>query len=399
MSDKINRIAFKVKPSAERMIRSKHPWVFDQSILKQSKEGKAGDLAIIFDQKKNKFLACGLYDPHSPIRIKLLQFNKQSSIDESWFEDTIEKAIELRKSFDESQHNAYRIIYGENDGLPGIILDKYADTLVMKIYSEIWFPYLEIIVKILIDKTQCERIVLRFSRKVAKSATTNKLYDGQFIYGNEKEEIEFLEEGLKFNANVIKGHKTGFFLDHRQNRIEVGRLAKGLNVLDVFSYAGGFSLHALAGGAKSACCIDISEKALAVAKQNIALNQLSAKFKTLAGDAFEILNELNNDKNKFDLIVIDPPSFAKSAIEVERALFQYERLVKLALPLLNQSGILVMASCSSRVKASIFYKLIEKTLLNAGKDFTCLKQTQHDIDHPILIPEAAYLKCAYYKIR
>ena len=398
MQETLNRIAIKVKPKAEKTIRSGHPWIYDKSIVKQSKEGKAGDLAIIFDQNKNKFLACGLYDPNSPIRIKVLQFKESVPIDEAWFESIIRKAAEHRETFDESQTNAYRLIYGENDGLPGMIVDKYDDTLVLKFYSEIWFPYREMIYKILLFVSNCKNLVIRFSRNITEAAEELGMRDGQFVFGEADEEVDFIEQGIQFRTNVVKGHKTGFFLDHRQNRIAVGELAENKNVLDVFSYAGGFSVHALVGGAKSATCIDISEKALEVAQTNAVLNGVEEKLETLAGDAFRVLKELRELNRSYELIVVDPPSFAKSKQEKERALVQYRRLINLTLPLLEKEGILVMASCSSRIHKEDFFELMQDTLTESGRKFNCIKRTFHDVDHPIKIPEAAYLKCGYYKV-
>lgn len=398
MQKTVNRIAFKVKHKAEKTIRAGHPWVYDKSIVKQSKEGEAGDLAIIFDSKKDKFLACGLYDPDSPIRIKLIQFKESLPIDDIWFENIIQKAVDKRKAFDESQTNAYRLIYGENDGLPGLIVDRYADSLVVKFYSAIWFPYKELIFQRLMSTTPCSNLIVRFSRNVMKAATEAGMEEGKFIVGDGEEVVEFIENELKFKTNLVKGHKTGFFLDHRKNRIEVEQLAKELNVLDVFSYIGGFAIHALAGGAESATCVDVSEKALEVAIENAELNGIEENLRTLPGDAFEILKELRQRGRMFEMIIIDPPSFAKKKDEKEKAIVQYRRLVKLALPILNEDGILVMASCSSRVKKEEFFEFIEDELKLSGRKFVCFKRHFHDLDHPIKIPEASYLKCGYFKV-
>lgn len=388
-------IAIKLKPAAERKVKQGHPWVFDQSIVKQNSEGEAGDLAIVFDQKKNKFLACGLYDPDSPIRIKLLQFHQSAKIDGDWFQNKIFEAFEIRKPLLSSLTNSYRLIYGENDHFPGLIADVYAKVLVVKLYSAIWFPYLEQIVDQLLTVSQCDICVLRLNRALEKDSNT-QYKNGSVIRGHlAQPEILFREGKVKFLANVIHGHKTGFFLDHRHNRIKIGAMARGKNVLDVFSYAGGFSVHALVGGARSVASVDISAKALAVAEKNASLNKIDGRHICIANDAFQVLEEMVQHGEQFDLIVIDPPSFAKQATEVPRALKQYERLAILGAKLTAPKGILFLASCSSRVTAEQFFESTLEALNNVPYFFTTLEKTFHDVDHPIEFPEGAYLKGIY----
>lgn len=382
------------------MVRKQHPWVFDASITKQNKEGKAGDLAIVFDQKKNKFLALGLYDPHSPIRIKLLQFNQGATIDTDWFEQRIRQAHDKRLPLLATATNSYRLLYGENDGLPGLIADVYAQVVVVKLYSLIWLPYLPMVLPIILQVTQSETLVLRLSRNVQKEKELLQgLEDGQVLYGELADPIIVFEEhGVRFSANVIAGHKTGYFLDHRHNRKRVGELAKGKTVLDVFSYAGGFSVHALAGGAKEVYSLDISAQALEIARHNALLNLPEPKLYTIAKDAFVAMEELQQKRKQFDIVVVDPPSFAKKASEVPGAIRSYERLARLAIPLVSKGGILALASCSSRVKAEEFFAVAEQALQQSGRRSRELDRTFHDIDHPISIPEGAYLKCIYFQL-
>jgi 23S rRNA (cytosine1962-C5)-methyltransferase len=214
----------------------------------------------------------------------------------------------------------------------------------------------------------------------------------------ENDVVTFREHGVLFSANVIHGHKTGCFLDHRENRKKVGEMAAGKTMLDVFSYAGGFSVHALARGAAAVTSLDISAPALEVAKQNAALNPHAGTHAVLVGDAFEKMQELAARNTKFDLVVIDPPSFAKKQTEIERALHSYERLALLGAQLVNPGGLLVLASCSSRITAAHFFELMESTVGNINPGYTVLEKTLHDIDHPIGFPEGAYLKCIYLKM-
>lgn len=393
------RLAIKVKPAAERMIRKEHPWIFEEAIVKQNADGNPGDLAIIYDQKKNKFMALGLYDPHSVIRVKLLQFKTPAQIDQQWFKTKIEGAYATRNLLLQTDTNSYRLLHGENDGLPGLIADVYAQVLVVKLYTAIWPPYLHKILPILQQTSTCTCIVLRLSRSLQKTPELLPgLHDGQVIFGKlEQETVIFKEHGLLFSANVIHGHKTGYFLDHRHNRHKVGTLAKGQRVLDVFAYAGGFSVHALAGGAKEVISLDISAQALEMAKRNVQLNFAEANHKIMAIDAFEGLQKLHQQDQQFDLIVVDPPSFAKRESEVEKALHSYHRLAQLAVRLVAPGGTLVLASCSSRVTADAFFTATEQALQASGRSFQETERTFHDVDHPIGFPEGAYLKCGYYK--
>ncbi len=392
------RLAIKLSPAAEKMVKKGHPWVFEKGIKKISGSGKAGDLAIIYDTKKNTFLACGLYDPDSPIRIKVLQFGTPAQITSDWFLDKIKSAYQLRSSLLATDTNSYRLVFGENDGFPGLIIDVYDSVLVVKVYSSIWFPYFNTIIAHAISVTSCVTVVLRLSRLLQAKAKTFGVHDGQVLYGVLADDVVvFKEHGIRFSANVIHGHKTGYFLDHRHNRKRVGELAKGKTVLDVFSYAGGFSVHALAGGASAVTSLDISAQALDMAKQNVSLNPHDGEHQCIVGDAFEKLQALIHKGVQYDIVVIDPPSFAKSEHEIDRAKHSYERLAKIGGQLVATGGILILASCSSRVIATDFFEISERTLFRCNGTIKILDRTYHDIDHPITFPEGAYLKCGYYQ--
>ncbi|MEL7222141.1 MAG: class I SAM-dependent rRNA methyltransferase [Bacteroidota bacterium] len=393
------RLAIQLKPAAERMARKGHPWVFEGSITKQNKDGQAGDLAIIFDRQKNKLLAIGLYDPHSPIRIKLLQFNKAATINQGWFAAKIQQAFALRQPLLETDTNSYRFIYGENDGLPSLIADVYDHVLVVKLYSLIWLPYLKTILPLLLTTSACTTLVLRLSRNVQRHQDAlYGLHDGQVLVGRlDNPEIIFREHGVRFSANVITGHKTGFFLDHRHNRKRVGELSRGQKVLDVFSYAGGFSVHALVGGAQEVTSLDISAQALKMADKNAILNLTNPPLRTIAEDAFVALEELRSSGTKFGVVIVDPPSFAKQASEQAGALRSYKRLAQLAIPLVKQGGALLLASCSSRVSADDFFTTALRALQDSGRPYQEIERSFHDIDHPIGFPQGAYLKAIYFR--
>ena len=232
-------------------------------------------LAVIFD-RLDKFLAIGLFDPESPLRVRLLRIGKPISIDHEWWIERLRHSIARRHGLFDAETNGYRWINGESDGWPGLILDRYADTLVMKLYTAAWLPRLEEVVALLRAELEAEQLVLRLSRNIQSLAHREfSRTDGQILFGPALEmPVVFLETGLRFEADVLRGQKTGFFLDQRDNRRLVESLAGGRDVLNAFSFSGGFSLYAARGGARSVLDLDISAHALASAQRNFRLNRV-----------------------------------------------------------------------------------------------------------------------------
>jgi 23S rRNA (cytosine1962-C5)-methyltransferase len=403
-------MALHVTPAAERAIRGGHPWLFDQSIRRRSRDGRSGDLAVIFD-RKDRFLAVGLYDPDSSIRVRILQQGEPARIDQGWFERQIRGAVERRRPLLASgSTTGCRLIHGENDGLPGLVVDRYDETCVMKLYTTAWLPHLRPVVAALETAVQPRRLVLRLSRALQNQP--EQLYgltDGMVLQGPALTgPVLFQENGLTFAVDVVAGQKTGFFLDQRDNRARVETLAAGKRVLNVFAYTGGFSLYAARGGATAVTSLDLSQPALETAAYNFQLNShlpavASARHELLQGDAFQLMEELVAQKRPFDLVIVDPPSFARQQAETERALAAYARLTRLALRLLTSGGILVQASCSSRVETAEFFQTIHKTALKEKrllrqaqhKPLREIERTGHPLDHPIGFPEGEYLKCLF----
>lgn len=393
----MKKIAIKLKPAAERMVKKGHPWVFEDSIVKKSLEPSTGDLCIIFDSAKNRFLALGLYDEDSPIKIKLLHFHKNVNFNDELILNNIDKSYEKRKTHFNDSFNAYRLIYGESDNFPSIIIDIYNRTAVVKIYSLIWAEYLDLISDYIYSKLNLDCVLLRLSRNIEKKAINKELFNGKILKGELKNKIiKFKENSFNFTADVVDGHKTGYFLDQRKNREKVGLLSNNKIVLDVFAYNGGFTVNALCNGAKSATSVDISEHALKSISDNLNLNKFKGEYNTILGDAFKVLEDLIKKKMKYDIVVIDPPAFAKSEREIETAKKQYERLAKLGSQLVNKNGYLILASCSSRINSDDFFEINKLALKNTN--FKLIEQTFHDFDHPAEIQEMKYLKCAYYKL-
>lgn len=391
-------LAVKLSKIAEKQVKTGHPWVFENSIEKgSSTEKPAGSLCVIFDRRTNKPFAFGLWDPDEIIRIRIIERSDSLTFNDEYWRKKIEQSFSLRKPLLKSV-SGFRALNGENDGFPGLVLDIYNRTGVIKIYSKIWQPYLKKLLNLIEEVYKTERIVVRFNRKLINHPGFE--YNEGEVVGlpltNEK--IEFTEYGVSFYAYPISGHKTGFFLDQRPNRYEVQRQSKDKNVLDVFSYVGGFGIHALKGGAKSLTSIDISEQAMKVAEENMKLNRLDLnKWTPLAADAFVEMQRLIDEKKKFDLVIIDPPSFAKQSSEIDKALKQYQKLAVLGSKLTDIKGILILGSCSSRITADDFAEAHQKAFSSVNEKFKLFKEVYHDTDHPVNFQEAAYLKTFYYR--
>jgi len=396
-----SRIALRVTPAAERALRRGHPWLFDTAISRQSCEGCAGDLAVIFD-RKDRFLAVGLFDPTSQIRVRVLQHGKPAPVGQGLFARRVRAALAIRQPLEASATTGYRLIHGESEGLPGVVIDRYAQTLVIKLYSAAWLAHLDELVSAVRTVVPATCVVLRLSRGVGECARKmGGLLDGAILAGPAlAEPVRFQENGLWFEADPIHGQKTGFFLDQRDNRVRVERLSGGKRVLNVFAYTGGFSVYAARGGARSVVSVDISRPALAAAVRNFALNRdvpnvATARHVTVVEDAFVALTRFMHENRQFDLVILDPPAFAKKESEVQGALASYQRLVQGGLAVLRRGGTLVVASCSSRVSAGAFFACVHKAAAEAGCRLDEIERTGHPIDHPIKFREAAYLKCLF----
>ncbi|MDQ3004474.1 MAG: class I SAM-dependent rRNA methyltransferase [Chloroflexota bacterium] len=390
------RIAVRITPPAERALRQGHPWVFDQSITEQSHMGAPGDLAVIFDDKR-RFLAIGLYDPTSAIRVRILQSRNSATINADWFQKKLANAAHLRAALDEKHTNGYRLVHGENDGLPGLVLDRYADTLVLKLYTTVWIPHLKDFCDALTQVSPVTHLILRLNRSLQKQAEfLHGLSDGMILSRlTPPGLILFKENGLIFESDPIHGQKTGFFLDQRENRARVEKLSRGRSVLNVFAYTGGFSVYAARGGAKEVVSVDVSAPALEAAAGNMQHNNLIVPHETIAEDAFEVLARMASQKRLFDVVIIDPPMFAQSENQIGSALSAYRKLTRLGLGVLRKGGTLVQASCSSRVDANTFFETVHQSAKGAGRRLTELERTGHALDHPIRFKEGAYLKCLF----
>lgn len=398
------RVAVRVTDDAKRWVRSGHPWVFADSLVFEADGGEPGDLAVVFDRKR-KFRAIGLYDPTSPIRVRVLHHGEPTSIDEAWWREKLTRVIDRRRGFlSSARTTGVRCVHGENDGVPGLVVDRYADVAVVKIYTPAWFAHLDTVVGILTEQLPVDTVVLRLSRSTQSAAPAGFGDPTALIGALPTEPVLFRENGLVFEADVVAGQKTGWFLDQRDNRRRVGQRCRDARVLDVFCAGGGFSVAAAAGGARSVSSVDISGPAVAATRRNMAHNAgldevARCRHSTRRGDAFEVMGDLVDRGERFDVVVVDPPSFAHDAASVPGALRAYARLTDLAVRLVVDGGLLMQASCSSRVTADDFHATVELAAQRAGVELMGIERTGHPADHPVGFDQGAYLKALFARVR
>jgi 23S rRNA (cytosine1962-C5)-methyltransferase len=395
------RMAVRVTPDARRQIAAGHPWIFNESIKSISHRGVVGDLAVIFDNDR-EFVAVGLWDPGSPIRIRIVHHGKPATIDSEFWRQRIRAAVQRRAAIGD-ETDGYRILNGENDGFPGLVLDRYADTLVLKLYSPVWIPHLRSLVEVIGQELAPTALVLRLARTMADQRL-HGLTEGLALIGEAPTEpVMFRENGLWFEADVINGQKTGYFLDQRDNRALVGSMSAGMRVLDVFAAGGGFGVYAAAGGATRVTCVDQSAPALAAADRNFAHNATLPNVRhcehdSIAGDAYEVMDRLIQRRKHYDIVVVDPPSFAQRKSNVERALHAYGQLTQRAVQLTRPDGLLVQASCSSRITEDQFFATVRGSAQRADHDLVEVRRTGHAVDHPVSFAQGSYLKALVARV-
>ena len=394
MNETGGRLRIELFPRAEAAVRHGHPWVYGESIKGQNREGGVGELAVMYD-RSNRFLAVGLYDPTSPIRVRIVHCGKPAMIDRAWWLEKVRGCVGRREgSVVNAGTNGARLINGESEGFPGLVLDRYAGTLVAKLYTAAWLPRWEEMEGVIREVLEPQHLVLRLSRNIQEDASKRWGLEEGFRGEAGDEIVVFSENGIRFEAAVMNGQKTGFFLDQRDNRARVETLSAGREVLNVFSFSGGFSLYAARGGAKSVTDLDISGHALESAGRNYQLNEGDARIaavsrETVRADAFKWMDE---DSRTYDMIIVDPPSLAKREKEREGAIRAYQRLNGRAIERLRPGGVLVAASCSAHVSEVEFYKIVRSAAMRSGRFWREHWTSGHAEDHPAGFTEARYLK-------
>jgi 23S rRNA (cytosine1962-C5)-methyltransferase len=383
-----------LKPGREKSLLRRHPWIFSGAVAEVSGRPQAGETVEI-RSSGDEFLAWAAYSPLSQIRARVWTWEHGASVDQDFFRFRLERAIVARQSLvPESGDNDWRLVHAESDGLPGLIVDRYGDTLVLQVLSSGPERWRDTLVDLLVDLTGVSNVYERSDvdvRQLEGLPPRSGLLRG----GEPPERLEISENELRFWVDVRQGHKTGFYLDQRSNRGRLGALAGGSEVLDCFSYTGGFTVNALAGGALSVLAVDTSAQAHELARENVILNGLPAeRVDWQQGDVFQVLRGLRDRARSFDLVILDPPKFAQTASQAQRAARGYKDINLLAFKLLRPGGILVTFSCSGGVSEELFQKIVAGAALDAGVEAQIVERLHQGVDHPVALnfPEGAYLK-------
>jgi 23S rRNA (cytosine1962-C5)-methyltransferase len=382
-----------LKAGREKSLLRRHPWIFSGAIQQADANIAPGETVDVLSSDRH-FLARAAYSPVSQIRARVWTFDEEP-VDSDFLRKRIQSAIQSREVWGlRRDTDSYRLIYAESDQLPGLIVDRYGDVLILQSLTtgaEFWK---ETIANLLLEETGLTTIFERSDADVRELEGLQPQV-GLLLGVLPQLPVTIHENNLIFNVNFAAGHKTGFYLDQRRNRLRVRKLARDKDVLDCFCYTGGFSVNALSGGAKSILSVDSSSDALALCRENMSLNQLPAdRHTTLEGDVFHLLRKFRDEGRSFDMIILDPPKFAPTAAHAEKAARAYKDINLFAFKLLRPGGLLVTFSCSGGVDAGLFQKIVAGAALDAGIDAQIVEHLSQAVDHPVALnfPEAAYLK-------
>jgi len=384
-----------LKPGKDAPVKRFHPWVFSGAIAKQSPNLHDGDWVNVYSSRE-EFLGTGHFH-HGSIAVKIISFQAIESKSEFW-EKRIQNAWDLRTLLPLDKTNTFRLIHGEGDGCPGLIMDLYKDVLVFQAHTigmhrdrdEIVEAIKKVLgkkIKAIYDKSR-ETLPTEYAQNCTNS----------FLYGEVVVPYKVQENGISFSINWITGQKTGFFIDQRENRALLAKYAKGKSVLNTFCYSGGFSLYALEAGAASVISLDASAKAIDLVNANIALNKMQdLQHEAIVG---ETLPYLKANEDEFDIIILDPPAFAKSMNAKHKALQGYQKINELALRKIKKNGLLFTYSCSQVITRDLFYNMLVAAGIAVGREIQVIHQMTQSPDHPINLfhPESNYLKGFVLKV-
>lgn len=383
-----------LKPGREKSVIQRHPWIFSGAVQAVDGNPSGGDTVAVISSK-NEWLCFAAYSPSSQIRARVWSWDKTDAINEEYFNQQIRKAIQLRKELELfKKTDAFRIIHGESDNLPGLIADNYDNTIVIQALSAGIDRWKAVIAGSIQEQLHPSAIYERSDVEVRKLEGLPE-QTGLLSGSLPDNEITINESGLRFLVDVINGQKTGFYLDQRENRILAGTLTQGKRVLNCFCYTGGFTIHALAGGADHVLSIDSSSDALEVARRNLELNDLpSNRADWLEADVFQAMRNLRDRAETFDMIILDPPKFAPTAAHAAKAARAYKDINLLAFKMLRPGGLLLTFSCSGGIDQLLFQKIIAGAALDAGVNARIVHWMTQSADHPVGLnfPEGHYLK-------
>ncbi|MDB5295071.1 MAG: putative SAM-dependentmethyltransferase [Phycisphaerales bacterium] len=394
-TDPAKVVRLKLARDRTRTLKQGYPWIY-RDWLKETPPAPAGSRALVWD-KDGSILAFGMYDPTGPLAVRVCALEREQ-LDDELIRSKFQAALDLRRTlFVDGRTDGFRLFNGEGDGVPGLTCDLYAGHAVLKLDGDAptGFWDVEAVADWLVERAGVADVFLKF-RSDAKTR-------GRAVRGAAPAEaVEFRENGFRFRANLVEGQKTGFFLDQRDNRARIGELAKGRSVLNLFAYTGGFSVYAGAGGATRVTSVDLAKPAVEDARRNWLLNGLPADLHdTVAADAFQFLEDARAAKRTWDLVIVDPPSFAPAERHVEKATASYQALFTSALRVLGPGGIIALSSCSSHVSSEMFFELAEAAVSKARRRAVVLGVYGQPADHPFPLAcrELQYLKVLLLQVR
>lgn len=382
-------MTIRLKKKEERRILRGHPWVFSNEIEERPKDAAPGNIVDVLDHT-GRFIGRGYYNPHSLISVRILT-RKSEPIDSDFIVNRISSANILRQRL--GLAGSFRAVYSEGDYIPGLIVDKYEDTLVVQSLTAGIERLLDAVIDAL-DKVYLPSTI------ILKNDSPARLLEGlpietRIVKGNISGPVQIEESGLYFKVDLISGQKTGFFFDQRDNRLALKGLVQGMRTLDCFCYVGAWALNAKRFGATDVMGIDSSEQAIALARENAVLNRLSVEFR--AADVFEELKLLEKSRERFGCIILDPPAFVKSRSKVREALKGYKEINLRAMRLLEKSGLLVTCSCSYHIDEELFREMLIDAAFSSGRSVRVIEMRSQARDHPVALAckETKYLKCAF----
>ncbi len=383
-----------LKKNEERRIKSGHLWIFSNEIAKVEDETANGDLVEIYDSRNN-FLGGGFYNGNSLIAVRIIS---RSAVDDLYdlLKEKITSANNLRKEV-YPERNSYRMVFSESDFLPGLIIDKYNGTFVMQVYSAGMHKNIGKIINILKEDFSAENIFTKNEEHFRRME--GLIEEDEIFLGEMKTEI--IDDGkINYKIDFEKGHKTGFYFDQSDNRFFIEKLVKNKSVVDAFCNSGGFGLHAVSAGAASVCFVDSSSSEIENVNQNFRLNNFSNPAEYFAQDVFEFMQENIRNQKYYDVVMIDPPAFAKSKKNLPQAKKGYEKLNKLALQITAPNGYLITSSCSHHLSEEEFLQIINSAAVKANKKIQLIHSYGASLDHPKIpaMKETSYLKFAVFKV-
>ena len=396
-----------VSKKAEAAIKRGHPWIYDTEIKSVDGEWANGCLTDVVSEK-GAYLGTGFVSEKSKIRIRLLSNNANDKFDAAFFKRRLKYAIDYRKTVMGGDYSACRLIFGEADGLPGLTVDRYENLLVTQVLSYGMDKIKDVIYRSLYelmaeDGIKIDGIYERNDvaiRELEGLEVYKGWYESDFISPADSVLTEIVENGIKYEVDVENGQKTGFFLDQKYNRLAVAKIAKGKTVLDCFTHTGSFALNAAMGGAKRVTAVDVSETAIAKAKENAEKNGLTDRMDFLCTNVFDLLPELCKGKSEYDMIILDPPAFTKNRKTISDAERGYKEINYRAMKLLPRGGYLATCSCSHFMDNSLFVKMLMSAASDAGVSLKLIEARRQSPDHPTMlnIPETDYLKFYLFQI-